>query len=781
MKRLYLVISFLLIILSVWAQGSKRYWDYHLSNIRTLDVVKGNKVVYFLSEGGIFYFNQADNSIETLTKIDGLSGSDFQGIDYSTATNSLVVTYKNAMVDVVSSDGIIHPFPDIKRKNISGNKTIYNATCFEDYCYLACGFGIVVIDLVKLEIKDSFIIGDQGKYQPVYDVAIDTACIYAGTDEGIKFAPRNSPNLLDFANWDYLQNKFIDGYGIQMLETNNNQLWAIHKNLDPTIWRGDKVFSRHTLDTWYPTTLEFGGLVYNISFNSDKTVLSSILGVEIDQNGVGQFLNISEYPFMHDSISLLPMAAIIDNDNTVWIADYNYGAIKYSNGNFEQLTPSGPIDNDAFSLAYSNNKLWVAGGGRDSKWDPLLKSFVIQGFSENRWEYINMSNHPEVKDLSDVVKILPSLSDPDHFYAALWGRGVLEFKDGQLINHYTSANSSLQTISVLPENGIRIGGLCFDSNGNLWMSNSEVESCLSVLRTNGKWQSFTTPDIAFDYKIGDLTVDNFDNIWTIVPRDKTYGLYVMSNDGKQKKHLDVRNYFSNGDQTITPEMNNVFCIKKDNNGALWVGTSNGVIVYNDPENVFTTNPYYGDQPGVIEDNNLYNPLLANQTVTAIAVDGGNRKYCGTKSSGLYLISDDGKYELEHYTSENSNLISDEIISLEYDGDNGILYVGTLLGLVSFHTQSKNSFDSFKNIYAYPNPVRSNYEGSIYISGLMENSNVKITTVSGRLVFETTSVGGQAEWDGNDLAGNRVASGVYLAFCASENGLESAVTKILFIR
>jgi ligand-binding sensor domain-containing protein len=780
MKRFYLIAGILFLFLTVWSQSNKRIWDYQLSKLRTIDVVRGDNKIYFLSEGGIYYFVEGTETAEPqlITKMDGLSGSDFQAIDYNVNTNSLVVTYQNSMVDVINANGTIHPFPDIRRKNIAGNKTIYNATCHSNYCYLSCGFGIVVIDLIKLEIKDSFIIGAEGNFQPVYDVAIDNEYIYAATDEGIKMAEINSPNLLDFANWHLEENKFINNVPISKLEVNpEKRIWAIHKSVE---WHGDRIFSRHSAGVWYPE-YENSEVVYSLSFQGDKTVLGSFKGIQVLSNDKTEFLKIDRYPFQKENLEMKPKAAILDTNGDLWIADYNYGAIRVKDGNFHQLSPEGPIDNDVFSMDYSNNKLWIAGGGRNMAWDNLWKGFMVQSYSEGKWDYIDATTNAQLKNISDVVQVLPTLSDPNHIFVATWGGGIFEFKNGELANHFTEANSTLQNI-VPGDYYVRIGGMDFDSEGNLWISNSEVEKCLQVFRKDRTWQAFTTPDISYKYKIGDIEIDDYGNIWTIVPREKTYGLYVMSNDGTQKKHLDVKSYFSNGtDEPYNPDMNNVYCIKKDMDGQLWVGTTKGVAVYADPENVFAIDPYYATQPGVDEDDNYYHPLLANEIVTAIAIDGGNRKWCGTRGSGIYLVSPDGKYEIEHYTTENSNLISDVILSLEYDGDNGFLYVGTQLGLVTFRTQSKNANASFKNVYAYPNPVRSGYQGDIYIAGMMEDSNVKITTVSGRLVYETTSLGGQAVWNGCDLAGNRVQSGVYLAFCASKDGAESTVTKILVIK
>jgi ligand-binding sensor domain-containing protein len=326
-----------------------------------------------------------------------------------------------------------------------------------------------------------------------------------------------------------------------------------------------------------------------------------------------------------------------------------------------------------------------------------------------------------------------------------------------------------------------VGGMAFDSKGSLWVSNSNVDKNLHELKPDGNWKAYTLPEISNQFLTSKVLITRNNDIWIIVPHFQTKGLYVMSNEGTNKIQLDVKSYFTNGEDEKITDMNDVYSIVEDKVGAIWVGTSTGIAVYSNPESVFEESPFYANQPGLDLNDGIYHALLENITVTALAVDGGNRKWCGTKSDGLFLISADGQHELEHFTTENSELISDNITSLAYDGMNGILYIGTQLGIVSYQTDSKDSYNKFDKVYAYPNPVRENYQGNIYITGLIYETNVKITTVSGRLVFETTSIGGQAVWDGNDLAGNRVHTGIYLAYCASSDGTQKAVAKILFIR
>jgi hypothetical protein len=798
MKHFYFIIIHLFLFVPAWTQIAPGQWDLHLSMIDTKSVIDAGERIYFLSDRGIFYYNKTDNSIETLNKLDKLSGSDFMGLSYNETTRSVVVTYRNSCIDIIREDGHIYPILDIKRKNISGDKLIYNAVNYGKYCYLACGFGVVVADIEKLEIKDSYIIGPGGNSMPVYDIDFIDGYIFAGTKEGIKQAPLEGVNLLDFSNWTSVENSYLPNYEYTQLETGWNRLWIIHQSTGG--WYSDRTFSRHAADIWYPEFPEYmvirdfrfigGNLVYCVAkpeviTQNGTDLLISNASVEIYNQQRERIINIDSYPFAQKGVEISPMSALIDNHGVVWIADKNYGGIRYENGNYTQLTPQGPFNNYVFSLTFSDNTLWTASGGVNAAWGNNWIGFNVNKLNNGKWESFNKINGALDRYIYDPFEIVAVPGNTNRFFASTWGYGLLEFENGKLKNVFNEKNSSLQSI-IANDYYVRIGGLDFDSKGNLWMSNTRVEKCLHKMSPNGEWTGYTLPEIAFNYDAGKILVTQNDDIWMTVPRNKTKGLYIMSNDGEKKRHLDVSNKFDGFDQqnkpvTIITPMNDVYSLAQDSEGVIWVGTSSGILVYNSPERVFEQTDFYAIQPGVDLNDGIYHPLLENVTVTAIAVDGGNRKWCGTKTNGVFLISADGQNEIEHFTTENSPLISDNITSLAYDGTTGILYIGTLQGLVSYRTDSKNPNESFSKVYAYPNPVRENYTGNIYITGLVYDTNVKITTVSGRLVFETTSQGAQAVWDGRDLAGNRVHTGVYLAYCASPNGTSSAVTKILFIR
>jgi hypothetical protein len=227
-------------------------------------------------------------------------------------------------------------------------------------------------------------------------------------------------------------------------------------------------------------------------------------------------------------------------------------------------------------------------------------------------------------------------------------------------------------------------------------------------------------------------------------------------------------------------MNDVYSIAEDHEGAIWIGTSMGIAVYNNPRRVWDAGNLYAVQPSLDLRDGLYHPLLETETITAIAVDGANRKWIGTRNSGVYLVTENGDKEVLHFTNDNSPLLSNNITALAINPQNGEVFIGTSEGLISYKGDAIAGNDAFADVYVYPNPVRETWDGPVTITGLIEDTDVKITDISGNLVHKGTSLGGQAVWDGNNLNGNRVKTGIYLVFCTDKLGENTHVEKLLFI-
>jgi hypothetical protein len=305
-----------------------------------------------------------------------------------------------------------------------------------------------------------------------------------------------------------------------------------------------------------------------------------------------------------------------------------------------------------------------------------------------------------------------------------------------------------------------------------------VAGNLKLLTPGGNWVS-TSLNLNVPV-VGDMIIDRNQYIWVTLPRG--YGLLVYDPAGTPEVISDDRYLRLQVQDAEGHVMNNIFSLSADLDGNVWVGTDMGPAVFYNPGKVFT-----GDLKASRikiprnDGSGLADYLLGTETVTTIAIDGANRKWFGTISSGAYLMSDDGKEELIHFTSSNSPLLSDNLVKIAVNGVTGEIWFGTSEGIVSFRGDATTGNTDYSGVYAFPNPVREDFEGVVTITGLVENSSVKITDVSGNLVYETTSLGGQVTWDLRNYRSQRIATGVYLVFCTNDDRTLARVIKVLVIR
>ncbi|HKK41609.1 MAG TPA: two-component regulator propeller domain-containing protein, partial [Bacteroidales bacterium] len=395
----------------------------------------------------------------------------------------------------------------------------------------------------------------------------------------------------------------------------------------------------------------------------------------------------------------------------------------------------------------------------------------VSVFENNKWTNITSSS------IKDPLRSLIDPSDNSHMFITTWGWGLLEYRNNELVNEYTESNSPLQTI-IPGQHYVRICGMAMDRNNYLWITQTEVPGSIKVLKPDGSWivdpLTIDAPDM------GDIIIAKNGYKWIILPRG--YGLYVLDdnntpgnfNDDRTKKML-----VEDGEGKI---ISVVYSIAEDLDGNIWVGTDQGPLVYYNPERIFD-----GDAKASRikiprnDGTGLADYLLGTEAVTAIAVDGANRKWLGTSASGTYLVTADGTKTLENFNEQNSPILSNTVVSLAVDNKTGDVWFGTSKGIQSYRSNATAGGDNFSNVYSFPNPVRDDYSGNVTITGLLRNTQIRITDISGNLVYETVSDGGQATWDLQTYNGRRVTTGVYLVFCASEDGSQSCVTKMLVIK
>ena len=336
---------------------------------------------------------------------------------------------------------------------------------------------------------------------------------------------------------------------------------------------------------------------------------------------------------------------------------------------------------------------------------------------------------------------------------------------------YDETNSSLQSRANHGD-WTNIGAVEFDSDGNLWCTNAQTLEPLSVQYTNGEWESFSLGNtVTTDQNLAKLLIDENDQKWIQL---KNNGLIVFD----EKRSGTKAKKISNGENNGNLSSDRVFAMAEDLDGEIWIGTDNGVSVFYDPSTIFE-----GEQAStIIVTQDGYNTYLLNGLlINDIEIDGANRKWFATNNSGVILTSENGTEEIHHFTAENSPLFSNKVLDIEINQENGEVFFGTDKGLISYRSGAIKGSSDFSNVLVFPNPVTPDYEGNISIKGLLTDAIVKITDISGNLVYKTKALGGQANWNGKRTNGEEVNSGVYLIFCSDEDGTENHVSKLLIVR
>jgi len=774
--RLVIIVTALFMSLSLKAQLGIGEWRDHLSYSQALSVAETESSVFCSTRGGLFTYNKNNHNIQRLSKVTGLSETDIKAIEYNSDNDILLVAYSNANIDLIEGNRIIN-LSDIYRKQLTGKKTINNIMMHGDNAYLSCGFGIVVVNLKKKEISGTYFIGDEGSQLEVYETCTDQYdSIYAATESGIYKADINNNNLENYGFW---KRETDIPYALAQFNSIcyfDNRIFVNHHDVNNN---DDDVFYKEG-NSWH--RLNSHSIINKaITCSEDKLIIISLYRVNIFNKDLEILELIDEY--VTEGIQD-PRYALIDNNNTLWIADYNYGLIQSTDfQSYESIYPNGPFDSNVWDMEVVGDGLWMAAGGLEGAWGNSWSNSGLSAMINNNWEVFNYRTIDEMDNIRDVVKVIVDPQNKQRVYAGTWGYGVMEFLDGELITIHNENNSDGSLQNIFPGSPyVRTAGLAFDSQNNLWITNSGVPNPISVKKTDGRWKNFNYSPYIGEAFMGEIIITPYDHKWVVLPRG--HGLLAFDNKNTiddetddEVKKVNVRAWQPNG-SVIT--LNDVYSIAIDLENHIWIGTNSGVVVFYGPERVFTTNDFLGSQPSVDLQDSIYHALLGSETVTAIAVDGANRKWLGTEDSGVFLVSEDGTEEILNFNISNSALPSNKIFSIAINNETGEVFIGTGKGIVSYRSTAIKSDFGNQEIFVFPNPVREDYDGPVTVRGLPYNSEVKITDISGNIVYETESLGGQAIWYGKNFRGERVQTGVYLVFASNSDASRKLVTKILFI-
>lgn len=730
------------------------YWRSHLPYNHAIGVATDGNTLFAISEKSFFSYNAVSGEMNTYSKVDGMSDINMSKIGYDPSTNTVILTYQNSNIDLYK-DNIFYNIPYIKTAPISGARTVNDVYIDNGYAYLSTEFGIVVLNMERKEVKETYVFTRNGQTIPVKSFTADNSFFYAATPKGLYRASRNNPNLQSFSVWTGLDTarSFVSVATVQQktFVTGTDSLFAVNGNTLQYVFRTFGFSER----------VDPGKDAVYLSMFKQSAFFSRVYKFGINS----QFLD--SFQFGH----IMQVTEIADGG--LWLADQYYGLSKHTGGNNEQhFIPSGPYAAGAFDILPYNKELWVAHGAHGTNdYYPQSNRDGISHLKDGTWTNYRPDNFPApINTMNDFVGISKDPANGDIYGGTLQNGLIVIHPDGtaaQIKEGYIQHKINEPNTFCAPSTA-------FDQGGNMWITQSASENEFAVRTRDGQWYYYSVPFYASGFADGMLIDDN-NQKWCYSPSGG--GVIVYNDNNTPETGSDDTYYrFTAGKGYGNLPSNTVYCIAKDRDNAIWVGTADGIGIISCASIAATGQ--CDAEIRVVQYDQFPNYLFKDQQVKSIAVDGANRKWIGT-NDGLFLVSPDAGKKVYEFNVSNSPLPSNVIQKIAIDPITGDVYIGTDQGMVSYRSTAVEGHTSNDDVVVYPNPVTSNYSGTIAIKGLVTDADVRITDIAGQLVYRTKALGGQAVWNGLDYTGHRPQSGVFLIFITNKDGSQTYVSKLLF--
>lgn len=719
-------------------------WRTHFSYNSVLSVAQSNSNVYAASNSGIFIISKSDNSITILTKLNGLSDSGIAQIGFNPATNTLVIAYKNGQLDLLQNNTITS-IPDIRMSDILDSKITNHIYSFNQYVYLSTDFGVVQLDTENQSIKESFLhLSDEGEDLAIYSSVIHNDSLFLATEEGM-MAGSLDDNLKDYTQWkrfgvssglnkepiyvvSIFDNKPITGTATLGLLTYEDGLWSPLGELQ-------------SQEFLFMTESETGTAITTTSgvYNLESSGLSAI-----------QANNIT-----------VPTQAIAEG-STFWVADAQNGILKVVGTGNESIYPDGPFFTHSKKLVSIENKVFALPEYQTSNGVPLRNNLGFSLFEEGHWINYNATGYPNTQATPEFMDISGLGPYQNNIVFSSYGYGLMVW-DEDAFTIVDESNSPLVNSSP-PDRNVLIADIAISDQGLWVLNNNTTTSPVHLWNNNQTWSSYSGSDLMAS--ANQIISTPWGDQWMVINNSAGGGIHIFN---PQEGELTLQ---SDGAGTIPS--NTINDILLDNEDKVWIATTKGVVYYARPYALLDDPNQEAITP--IIDNSL---LFYQENVNTLAVDGGNRIWIGT-NEGVWLFDNDGSELVEHFTAENSSLLSDIVTDIAINNLTGEVFFNTDEGLISYRGSGTitSTYDKPK---IFPNPVAPGFSGVITIEGVPFNSELKVTDASGRLVANLEANGNTAVWDMKNEYSSEVGTGVYFVFTGSEDGTERQLGKIAIVR
>lgn len=779
-KRICLAVALLIVMAVVPAKSQQvGSWSIYpvFSGNNNNSLVDTDNKVFYLADGWLYYYDKDNDESVFYTKMNGMSDTDISGIYYNYDKKFLLVAYSNSNIDIVRENGRVDNVPDLKSVILTVSKAINSVDFSGDYAYIATDFGYMVVDCKKCVVKESFNYGKAFK-----SIVVTDKNIFATFDKKICVSSVGESHyeLSSFKETNIKQEMQLRKIDNNSMLTTTGWFYYIKIGEDPTN------LAMSVIEKSAPSNVSMSGNNMVASYREKYIVVSP--------DGTSQTVAMpSEIDGSHLST--------IDGKG-LWNLDSNgLKEFSISDGSVTILhdtyRPNTSTVSEPYYLTYQNGTLYSMNSGRNYKGASNGKSVMLSSLKNGVWNKLNPIkvdiHNKSYKSLIEPYGMAIDPFDSEKIWFGSFFEGIYCVKNGEQVQKIDHLNSPMYLDFV-----VCVSDLKFDKEGNLWFSfynfNKTTYAPLYILPKDKLYKENLTADDFISIDLGNFATTYGSQL--CISKDGRYVL-LASNMWKSKLAIIDTNGtltdISDDRVAIVTTYNDqdgknfdigyINSIKEDN-GKYWLATNVGVGLINNIKAAFSGNVVVNRVKVPRNDGtNLADYLLDGLCINDIAIDGANRKWFGSSTSGLYLTSSDGSEILEHFSTENSSLTSDEITSVACSTDDNRVFIGTKKGTFVYESDAAPSQDDYSDVYAYPNPVRPDYSGHITVAGLMDNSLVKITDSMGNLVYSGRSTGGMFVWNGLNSEGSRVNTGVYYVFASqNENDKSSGcVTKILVVK
>jgi len=717
-------------------------WRTHYSFNATIAITQSSSEIFGASASGLFIIDKGEKSVTSITKLNGLTETGITHIDYNTTSSTLLIAYENGQIDLLKNN-VMSSIPDIRLSEILDSKITHHMNNFGVYTFLSTGFGLLKINTELNLITESYLnLSNTGDNLKIYASTVFNDSIFLATENGVIAGSLNE-NLKDYTKWK----RFDVTSGINKELTNVIDLF----NGQPITGNTSQGLLTYSDGSWSPISKLIGANFSSIKTGDETTITASNKAYVLTNDALIEI----------QSGDIINATSAISDAGSYWIADGENGAIHIKENLSESIYPNGPFFNEIIKIKSINNKTFALPAFQTRNGSSAKNNRGFSVFENGRWSNYNSTGYPNTNAIPTFLDIsgVSNINSDETIFSS-YGYGLLNWSNGEF-EIIDESNSTLINYAP-PDRNVIIADIDTDGN-NLWVLNNKTNTSLHSLE-GAAWSTFSPSSKVSDAK--QIVSTPWGDQWISINSTSNGGVVVF-NSSEGETYLE-----SSGLGAIPSNTVNQIVLDKEDK--IWIATNKGVVYYLFPYSIISDSTQEAIVP-IIDFSLLFN----NEKVNTLAVDGGNRIWMGT-NEGAWLFDNDGSVLVEHFTVENSPLLSDIITNISINDQTGEVFFNTDKGLISYRGTATVT-GLYESPKIFPNPVTPEFTGVVTIEGVPTNSSLKITDASGRLVTNLTANGNTAVWDINNAYSERVTSGVYFVFISNEDGRSTQFGKIAIVK